>query len=84
LVLRQAIAFIAVIVWSAADAFAGAVASTPLDVPALSEWGMLTAAGGFMLLGIFFVLYRKRTVNVQGRHVQNYSTIPNVFLFHRK
>ena len=32
-----------------------------LNVPTLSEWGMIAAAAGLMLVGMFFVLKRKRS-----------------------
>ena len=31
------------------------------NVPTLSEWGMIAAAGGLALIGIFFAVRRKRT-----------------------
>jgi len=30
------------------------------NVPSLSEWGMIAAAGGLMLIGVFFAVRRKR------------------------
>ena len=30
------------------------------NVPTLSEWGMIAAAAGLMLVGVFFVVRRKR------------------------
>lgn len=33
------------------------------NVPTLSEWGMIAAAGGLILVGAFFVLRRKRALS---------------------
>lgn len=32
-------------------------------VPTLSEWGMITAAGGLMLVGVWFAIRRRRAFN---------------------
>lgn len=32
----------------------------PANIPTLSEWGMLAAAGGFVLIGVFYALRRRR------------------------
>ena len=58
--MKQILAIIAVIVLSAADAFAGVVMLPQFNVPTLSEWGMIATAVGLMLAGVFFALYRKR------------------------
>ena len=34
--------------------------STPTDIPTLSEWGMIAAAGGLALVGVFFALRRRK------------------------
>ena len=62
--MRQVLALIVVIVLSATDAFAGAIVPRLIDVPTLSEWGMIAAAGGLMLVGVFFVAYRRRAVKI--------------------
>jgi len=36
----------------------------PTNIPTLSEWGMMAAAGGLILVGVFFMLYRRRAANV--------------------
>lgn len=33
-------------------------------IPTLSEWGMIVAAGGLMLVGVFFMMYKKRVAKV--------------------
>ncbi|MEW6144574.1 MAG: hypothetical protein AB1598_06095 [Thermodesulfobacteriota bacterium] len=33
------------------------------NVPTLSEWGMIAAAGGLVLIGVFFALRRRRAFN---------------------
>ena len=32
----------------------------PREIPTLSEWGMIAAAGGLMMVGVFFAVRRKR------------------------
>jgi len=59
--MKQILAIIAVIVLSAADAFAGAPRPIELfNVPTLSEWGMVAAAAGLMLVGVFFAVRRRK------------------------
>ncbi|MGH7850350.1 MAG: hypothetical protein ACREOP_08640 [Thermodesulfobacteriota bacterium] len=36
----------------------------PRDIPALSEWGMIAAAAGLMLAGVFFAVRRRRRTSV--------------------
>ena len=31
-----------------------------LNIPTLSEWGMIAAAAGLMMIGVFFAVRRKR------------------------
>jgi len=33
---------------------------TPTNIPTLSEWGMIAAAGGLALIGVFFAVRRKK------------------------
>jgi hypothetical protein len=37
--------------------------SVATNVPTLSEWGMIAAAGGLALIGVFFAVRRKRAFN---------------------
>lgn len=62
--MRQILAMAAVIVLSAADAFAGVARPIVHNVPTLSEWGMISTAVGLMLAGVFFALYRRRAAKV--------------------
>lgn len=36
----------------------------PANIPTLSEWGMITAAAGLVLVGVFFAVRRKRAQSV--------------------
>ena len=37
---------------------------SPNPIPTLSEWGMIAAAGGLVLVGALFMIYRRRAVRV--------------------
>jgi len=63
--MRQIIAMAVVIVLSAADAFAGPPGPIEVtNIPTLSEWGMISAVAGLLLVGVFFALYRRRAAKV--------------------
>ena len=58
--MRQILALTALLVLSAPDAFAGRNGTPVINVPTLSEWGMIVAAAALMLAGILFSIYRRR------------------------
>ena len=59
--MRKILAITAVIVLSAADAFAGAPAPLPiLNVPTLSEWGTIGVVVVLGLVGVFFLVRRRK------------------------
>ncbi len=61
LIMRKIIAITAVIVLSGADAFAGTVVPLPiLNVPTLSEWGIVGAVMVLGLVGVFYLVRRKK------------------------
>lgn len=37
--------------------------TTVTNIPTLSEWGMITAAGGLILIGVFFAVRRRKAFN---------------------
>ncbi|HSC35547.1 MAG TPA: IPTL-CTERM sorting domain-containing protein [Thermodesulfobacteriota bacterium] len=37
--------------------------TTATNIPTLSEWGMIAAAGGFALIGVFFAVRRRKLFN---------------------
>ncbi|MEW6146194.1 MAG: hypothetical protein AB1598_14370 [Thermodesulfobacteriota bacterium] len=41
-----------------------ALRMAPTNIPTLSEWGMLAAAAGLMLVGVFFAVRRRRAARV--------------------
>ncbi len=57
--MKRILTLTAVIVFSVADAFAGGPMPPTIDVPTLSEWGMIVAAAALMLAGVFFAIYRR-------------------------
>ena len=59
--MRKILAFITVIGFSAADAFAGAPAPMPVtNVPTLSEWGTVGVVVVLGLVGIIFLVRRRK------------------------
>ncbi len=59
--MRNILAFITVIGFSAADAFAGAPVPIPVtNVPTLSEWGAVGAVVVLGLVGMFFLIRRRK------------------------
>ncbi len=58
--MRQILALTALMMLSAADAFAGRPALPIESVPTLSEWGMIVAAAALLLAGVLFSIYRRR------------------------
>ena len=63
--MRQILALTALMMLSAADAFAGRDVIPVESVPTLSEWGMIVAAAALMLAGVLFSIYRRRAAKAK-------------------
>lgn len=58
--MKQVLTLITVLVLSAADAFAGKMPLPLVDVPTLSEWGLIATAVGLGMIGLFFAIKRRK------------------------